>query len=647
MAANNIVFEAPLEGDRWAIVKYLQLGYSIFVVEPFCAYHHRDGMRFFHPHWPSYIAEFVEKRVVSVLTASSLGSKEIGKYGAEEAVAAVEKVYPFFRNQHIQLVRFLHSVMDDAGVEFLVKRFLCDHLADFFSLNLLLHQIDKVMDSTPYLIYPHSDILAYLDNAQFVSQSGHACHDHPLAVFPQDLLRKSRLTNLLRSVSIAGKIVGQASVSLVAGLFSRRNKKEKKQYTYGISIVAPSRQFRGNQRGVNFLVDGEKIKKDDVVYFPLVPMDNKQEQMLYALGSDVAHLQLRGRFFSNWREWFKLLFVAMTHRPGNNGAIIEMASQALFTFFSWKYLLARINVKHFITHCDFSNAHVSRNIALHQHGVTTWYFTDAINFGSNFRTSDEKWNRHPFWTYLLYDHFITWSKDLASYFTMHPGSMRKTHVVGCLWADHVMPPAEREEFLSELFSTSGEGQTEMFLIVAYASTYGTGGIASFEEGIEFARQLRALVQEIPNLLVLVKEKKDKAMHVTLDPLRGPELLAEYERVDEHPRLVVSTKELDTSLAMAVADLIVSFPFTSPTSEAIGARLPAIWHDPMGNYRETPFSSLGGVVSHSYEELRDTVHAAMAREPDGLHISPENKTLFDPFRDGHAIDRFRELLQTLE
>lgn len=91
-------------------------------------------------------------------------------------------------------------------------------------------------------------------------------------------------------------------------------------------------------------------------------------------------------------------------------------------------------------------------------------------------------------------------------------------------------------------------------------------------------------------------------------------------------------------------MVVSFPFTSTTFEALSVNKPAIWHDPLDCYKGTPYAKVGGVMTHSYEELRAKVMEIKNMQINSYHNPiPTNSPLMDPYRDGKAIDRFRELL----
>jgi hypothetical protein len=102
----------------------------------------------------------------------------------------------------------------------------------------------------------------------------------------------------------------QAVVSGILGGFHSLQEKEKKSYSYGMAIVAPSRQLRGNQRSPDFIIDNNKILPKDVVYFPLVDLTNNQKKQLSEMPGTVYYMPKAGRFFSNFIEWQKLLRLA-------------------------------------------------------------------------------------------------------------------------------------------------------------------------------------------------------------------------------------------------------------------------------------------------------------------------------------------------
>jgi len=249
--------------------------------------------------------------------------------------------------------------------------------------------------------------------------------------------------------------------------------------------------------------------------------------------------------------------------------------------------------------------------------------------------------RHPFWSYLCYDHFVTWDVFVAEYFKAHPGSFEETHVVGCLWGGHIR---EKDEAREQTAVPAFKNLENLYVVSCFDSTYSKNGLSSYSEGVTFAEHLLRLADECPDIRIVLKEKKDRSIHHVLDPLLGPKLLEIYERMDSHSRIVACSNQTDASEVISVSDMVVSFPFTSTTFEALSINRPAIWHDPMGYYQDTPYGNVGGVTTHSYDELKARVLEIKAvEEGEYKNPIPADSPLMDPYRDGKAIDRFRDLL----
>jgi polysaccharide biosynthesis PFTS motif protein len=349
-----------------------------------------------------------------------------------------------------------------------------------------------------------------------------------------------------------------------------------------------------------------------------------------------------GKYFSNYREWKKLLSISLRKYLWKNGDEVKAACISFFKYFCWVGILNSVSVKHFITHCDFGTGHIARNIALKQRHVQTWYYTDSMNCGCNVKSQNNDCSMlHPFWTYLHYDHFVTWHKLLENYFKDHPTAIHNSHIVGSLWSEHVQE--ERNED-SQKPSLDTNENNNRFVIAAFDSTYSKNGIACYSEGIKFAEHLIKLADDIPNIKIFLKEKKDRNLHCRLDSELGPYLIDLYTKMSIHPRITIYSHQDDVSRIISLAGLVVSFPFTSTTFEALSVNRPAIWHDPMGYYKRTPYGKIAGVTTHDYNELKGKIEEVMRLKP-GEYQSPLplDSTLMDPYRDGSAVDRFLKLL----
>lgn len=618
--------------------RWLESAHRVVVLEPFHAYHHQE-FTFFPDRLPPFIEQLIESGRIDLIEAARIHSRSLYPEAAERAVAAVERVYPAYRSQVEPLVGEMVRWLGSDAAEDILKKWLCDKLAVFFSVNLTLRRAFPIMAYSSVLVHMRIDVPLYRRLEALADVTGLP------DVFRDSKIRFTRLSErraVLKSarngmwlvVRLLGQFLGALGVRPSVPRSCRR-------YRFGFTVLAPKRQFRRNRRGPSFLIDETTFRRTDTVMIPLVPLRPNQIDALKRFGSDVAFPPAAGRFFDGPRIWARLLTLTLTsgwRRPEE----MKTVASSVFHYQAWKHLLQRVLVRHFITHSDFSYTHIARNIALKQCGVRTWYFTDASNFGLNFREDDTCWFRHPFWCYLHYDRFLTWSWNLADYFRRHPGTAPETEVIGCIWAQHIPKVAERDRLLNSFFE--GDRPDAALVVSAFTSTYTVNGITSHMEAVVFIEHLGRLIDVFSDVVLLIKEKKSREFLSRLEHRNGGQLISMLDRLGRHPRVRVLSPDTDASNVIGAGDLCVSFPFTSTTFEALSAARAAIWHDPLEFYRNTPYAQLDGVVTHGYAELEAFVDCMRKEREAGTMPGPIADTpLLDPYRDGKALDRFRNHL----
>ncbi|MDO8282167.1 MAG: polysaccharide biosynthesis PFTS motif protein [Thermodesulfovibrionia bacterium] len=611
-------------------------------MEPFHAYHHQKTLTFFPPPLPEEVLILLKNGEVKLLKADLLNSRDISLRAADKAVQVIEPVYEVYRREYQKLFQFVSDTLKSSSAENAFKKNLCNKLAEFYSVNILLARIEDCLESESIHVFPDTNIGQYLYLKSLVTRCRQDLAEHRNIRFPFRMRARSYIENFKHNIVALTMLSAQTAASGLFAFFTSKRRTERKSYTYCVSIIAPNRQLRGNQRGPDFIIDGDKIQAKDVVYLPMVKLDSRQKELLKKTKGDVYYPPDRGRFFSNFTEWSRLLRLVTGGVFSQKCEETKAASNIFFNYFAWTAVMRGLSFKHFITHSDFSLNHIGRNIAIDQAGAQTWYFTDSMNFGNNFSEDKDGYGmRHPFWSYLTYDHFVTWDKLLEEYFRSHPGSFKKIHVAGCLWSGHIKAISKKDVFCGELYLINLDNT---FIVSAFDSTYSRNGITSYAEGIAFAEHLLQLADECSDIHIYLKEKKDRSIHGRLDPVLGPRLLDLYNKMDTHARITICSNDVDASRLISASDMTISFPFTSTTFEALSADRPALWHDPKGYYINTPYAKNGGVTTHRYEALKEKVLDIINTKP-GKYKNPINinSPLSDPYRDGKAIDRFRGLL----
>jgi len=633
------VYESPTKCDSISIKGYLKRNVPVWIIEPFHSYHHKKGIRFFPPNLPSHVEELIESGRVLVLKADEINAKEIYVLSANKAVNVIESVFPEYRKKHENIFSYVSSTLKSSIAENVFRINLCNRIAEFYSMNILLHRIEKCLAPGSILVYPDMNVYSYLFIKKLLLESKQEFYEHPNIRFPIQAYVTSFWENLKQNLISTAKVLAQTLASSFLGRHESFVKEKKRIFSYGITIVSP-RQLRDNKRGPGFIIDNKEILASEVVYFPLIPLTKDQQEMLAKLPGEV-HRSPKVRFFSHYNQWRRLLYLSLKQNFLNNGEELISASNTFLNYFRWQQIMGELSIRHFITHADFGIGHVGRNLALNQASVQTWYFTDSANLGVNLEKGKKCVTRHPFWSYLYYDHLVTWDAGIAEYYKEHPGSFKETHVVGCLWSEHIQ---EKEEAREKASVEAFKKLDNLFVLSCFDSTYSRNGLASYQEGIAFAEHLLKLIDECPDIYIILKEKKDRNLHYTLDPVLGPKLLEIYDKMSSHSRIKICSNQVDASELISLSDMVVSFPFTSTTFEALSVDKPAVWHDPMGYYRNTPYAEVGSVTTHSYDELKEKVQEIKNMKP-GVYQNPIrlDSPLMDPYRDGKAIDRFREKL----
>jgi len=636
----KIVYESPSKWDYLFIKKYLKGGKSVSIIEPFHVYHHKKRFRFFPSHLPAFVQELIRAGRVSVLKADEINAKDIYPLAADKAVNVVESVYPEYRKRYEKLFSYVSETLKSPVGENVFRNNLCNRLAEFYSVNILLHCIEKHFNPGPIMVYPDTNVYSYLFIKKLLTESNQEFFEYPNIRFPIKVYVNSFLENLKQNIISMARLCAQTLASGILGRGHLPIENKKKDFSYGVTILGP-RQLRGNKRGPDFIIDNKKILGSEVIYFPLMTLTKDQQKTLAKLPGEAYQLPKAGRFFSNYPQWKRLLYLGVKQKFLRNDEELMAASNVFFNYFRWRKVMEDVSIRHFITHADFGAGHIGRNLALNQAGVQTWYFTDSMNHTVNFQKKEKHGMRHPFWAYLYYDHLVTWDDSLVQYYRKHPGSFKQTHVVGCLWSEHIQ---EKSRARKETKVPALRNLDNRYVLSCFDSTYSRNGFTSYAEGLIFAKHLLALANECDDIYIILKEKKDRSIHYTLDPVLGPKLLEIYNEMDSHPRIKICSNQVDASELISGSDMVISFPFTSTTFEALSANKPAIWHDPEGYYRNTLYGKAGEVVTHNYDELKTKILENKEKNPGNYkNPIPMNSPLMDPYRDRKAIDRFRDLL----
>lgn len=421
----------------------------------------------------------------------------------------------------------------------------------------------------------------------------------------------------------------------------------KETYKYAVMIVSPKRQFLNNIQKVDFLVDDVLIKRDEVVFISCDKNEDlKKEHKKYLTDNNLNHIGDLNAFIS-WKSIENAvpscLFLLFQLRE--EGFVLEGSLKIIYYYVRWSSFADRYRIDHLITHADFNTQTIARNIILEKHGCRSHYYLDSVSFGYIFLKDDVNVKyRHNLFGFLYYDSLISWCDKAQDYFEQSGCKFKHYINLGCFWAEHLrlIQEGKIKSDLKKKLYLNGYKEN-MKLISVFDSTFNDDSLTTYMDGIGFLEKILKLLDDLPDIFVILKEKKPREFHPKFTH-HFADILRIYTKLENHERCYCVNNYGNSSDVIAFSDLTVSFPFTSTTFEALSARKKAIWYDATGKFRGAFYDAIPGLVCHSYQELITRVRELLfniSEEGYNDYLDEYVQGNLESYLDGRAISRFRE------
>ncbi len=574
--------------------------------------------------------------------------------------AAFDNVEIFFRGYlNNGISESIKKLYKNSASDLAFKKILNQRLARFYYINFILDAVQKIYSEKRIIFIPSNGVEGYrtdgcdiYDYRKFYGQS-------------QRCGAQYRRINSVRFPLWAGVIsysnafrrklvlLGVAIVLPIWLFFKcignfRKYFAGKQYYDYAITLISSSRQFANEIQKVDFLVDGGAISKEQVIFIAQKGMtkDEKKyfiDNRLNFIGNIAGCVSLR-IIADILPAYFTLLFLLLKR----GSFIVETGLKGIYFYAIWKSFVRQIRIKKFITYCDYEVKSVFRNIILEQSSSETYLYMDSANFGCfTAKKNTGIQLKYYCFGFLYYSWFVSWS-DNVFYFFRDSSCQFKRHVnLGCFWAEHMRLIQQGTLLGSHIKNRLyAKGyRNSMKLVSAFDSTFHDDSMTTYDDGIEFLRGLYKLVEQVPDIFLILKEKKTRSFHETITA-KHKEINALYKKFDDHPRCYLPGSKENSSEMMAFSDLVISFPFTSTTFEALAIRKRALWYDAAGRFKDTFYSDIPGLVCHTYDELFMQADELLRKVSDTEYNQYLNDYVLarvEPYLDGLAISRFKELL----
>ncbi len=297
-----------------------------------------------------------------------------------------------------------------------------------------------------------------------------------------------------------------------------------------------------------------------------------------------------------------------------------------------------------------------QNVMVRRFGGRTWNYVLSIGAGyvaaggTDLVATRDPLARHRLHAFQNPDHFVVPNPHLAAYHRHHEQSVSAYHVVGNIFSDLIagVTDAERRAQRREWFGPRADGAK---VIAWFDTSFVQEPLSSarLDEAVAWYDDILRLADARPDLLMVVKPSK--ADWYFGDPStqwwhpRGADVLDRWEKARAHPRVHFAGADADPCAVVAASDVTVTFCYSSPTAEALGARRRALWYDPFSRWRGTLFDRDARLVAHGWDDFVRSVDWI-------LHVSDSEydavldtavRGVVEDFLDASGLARFRALL----
>lgn len=591
----------------------------------------------------------------SLLVSGQIGTlvvEQRGHYLYDAHALSLENIDRFYSaewDSH-KLINALKVLYGTDEIARAFKKELNAKLSDFYSVHWTIHSVSRILDGRPFIYIPsRTDGVHILTGANGYEtylhrliKAGCAVLEAPGRLVPWWLRIADAALGIAERLSAVLETAG-ASAWLTASCVGKPGTKVSSA-KIAVNVVAPQRQFANETQWVGFLVEGKTIRSEDVLVVSGLPLKPTQKEILRHGGLHWLD-DLKNRLSTRTsRRALPHALRALPHAIFGNHLLARTAARLAYQNAKWSGVLERASFKHFISYCDMMDPQtIPRNLLMRAAGVQTWFYLDSANVMCYYASEKSPAERmvHKAFAFMLYDHLISWSAELTRFYRdFHKGDFRHVHEIGCLWSEHLVDAARGSSEGALRKRLSSRAAPGAKIIAVFDSTYNDEALLGYADGTAFIEGIRRLADALPDAHIVLKEKKS---HSTFP---DPATREAYETLSRHPRVLLVEPRESPSELMALSDLVVSFPFTSTTFEALAAGRKALWFDPTAKLRATFFDKISGLVCHDEQALERRCRELLYETDDAAwsrFIAERVRGVIEPYCDGRALTRWRELL----
>jgi hypothetical protein len=387
---------------------------------------------------------------------------------------------------------------------------------------------------------------------------------------------------------------------------------DDKIFKYAISIpFSWATKFKG-AREFTFLVDDNIIKKNETVFLVEYPESKKFYQHYSSAGYNLREAtkiqQVKNLFsVSNLdasHDASKIVGLLMAHKE--DFFIYEALIFLLISRISWSVITTKTLFKNYVYFNKEGKAQIAANIFLKEKYIVVHAYSQFI--GGSYQVCGNSSvfdNRNVHWSFLNPDYFYLNNQAMVDSMALHCQKSVKHKAIGNIFSEKIIEIRGNVHYIEKL-----RDQYKIKNSKKVVSIFDTSYIevekhySTYDEAQCFLKDVIELAKSMPKCVFLFKPSKDDAYFLEgyWSDKKGDEVVQlrrKFEQLENTTMLLDSDDVIDV---ISVSDVVFTNSFSSPTTDALLANIPAFWYQAKTDVSFSIYNKVPNLVVNGHSNL---------------------------------------------
>ena len=391
----------------------------------------------------------------------------------------------------------------------------------------------------------------------------------------------------------------------------------KKTFKYAISISTPwVTKFKGSREFI-FLVDNEIIKKDEVVFLVEYPESKEFYQyysddgynLIEALSVQKISNLFRKSTLRVRDDFFKVVSLLIARKQ--DFFVYEALISLLFHRMSWSIIVAQTSFQNYIYFNKEGKSQNAINIFLKQKKIITHAYSQFIGGPYQVCGNDSIFDELKVnYSFLNPDYYYLNNQAMVSSMKLHYQDTVQHKNIGNIFSEKIIEIRNNNHYIEQL-----RGQYNIENSKKVVSIFDTSYIeidklySTYDEAQYFLKDVIKLAKSMPECMFLFKPSiKDilflKGYWSDKKASKMVQLRHEFGQLENATMLQDADDVIDI---ISVSNVVFTNSFSSPTADALLARVPAFWYQAKTDVSFSIYNKVPGLVVNGYEDLNAQVN----------------------------------------